>query len=129
MKISIVVPAFNEEAYIESTLKAIEVAASRLHSSSDTDVEVIVVDNNSDDATARIAQEKGARVIREPVQGIGRARNTGASQADGDVLVFVEGVDGGGCRFPLGLKEACQEDQSHGPRSSESTCSSFNPSL
>ena len=53
-------------------------------------MEVIVVDNNSTDDTAAIAEAMGATVVGEPVQGIGRARNRGASVAQGDVLVFVD---------------------------------------
>ena len=51
--------------------------------SEDVDVELIVVDNNSGDA---IARDK----VHEPVQGIARARNTGARHAGGDVLIFVD---------------------------------------
>ena len=53
-------------------------------------MEVIVVDNNSTDETATVAEDMGATVVREPVQGIGRARNRGASVAQGDVLVCVD---------------------------------------
>ena len=92
VKASIVVPAFNEEAYLAATLGSVRAAADHLreHSDTDVDVEVIVVDNNSTDKTAAVARNEGATVVREPVQGIARARNTGARQAARDVLVFVD---------------------------------------
>ena len=91
MKFSIILPAFNEEAYIGSTLDAIQAASMELSAhSEDVGVELIVVDNNSGDATAAVARDKGAEVIHEPVQGIARARNTGARHAGGDVLIFVD---------------------------------------
>ena len=52
MNISIVIPAYNEEAYLEDTLNSIEVAAARLLLTSSDTVEVIVVDNDTEDATA-----------------------------------------------------------------------------
>lgn len=91
LKLSIIVPAFNEEAYIGSTLEAIQASIVRLRAQPEHDVvEIIVVDNNSDDATADIARGKSAIVVHEPVQGIAHARNTGAQHAGGDALVFVD---------------------------------------
>ena len=90
MKLTIIVPAFNEQAYIGPTLDSIQVAVRRLQARSGVDVETIVVDNNSTDGTAVAARAKGATVVHEPVQGIARARNTGARHAHGDVLVFVD---------------------------------------
>ena len=90
MKLTIIIPAFNEEAYLPSTLDSIQTAAAQLRSDSDAEVDTIVVDNNSEDDTAAVAQSKGATVVHEPVQGIARARNAGAHHADGDVLVFVD---------------------------------------
>ena len=90
MKLTIIVPAFDEEAYIGPTLDSIQAAEARLRSASDVDVETIVVDNNSTDSTGAVACPKGATVVHEPVQGIARARNTGARHAHGDVLVFVD---------------------------------------
>ena len=91
---TIIVPAFNEEAYLAATLDSIRAAADDLRTRSaadaEVDVEVIVVDNNSTDETAAIGRNTGARVVHEPVQGIARARNTGARHAAGDVLVFVD---------------------------------------
>ena len=52
--------------------------------------EVIVVDNNSTDDTATLAQNHGARVVFEPVNQISRARNKGAEAAKGDYLIFVD---------------------------------------
>ena len=77
MKLSIVVPAFNEEAYLGPTLDSIQTAAQHLPTRSAVDIEIIVVDNNSGDDTAAVARSKGATVVCEPVQGISRARNTG----------------------------------------------------
>ena len=53
-------------------------------------VEILVVDNNSTDATAAVALASGTIVVPEPRQGIARARNAGAGHATGDVLVFVD---------------------------------------
>ena len=61
-----------------------------LRDRADVDVELIVVDNNSTDGTVEVAEAMGATVVGEPVQGIGRARNCGASVAQGDVLIFVD---------------------------------------
>ena len=52
--------------------------------------ELVVCDNNSTDRTAEIARSAGARVVFEPINQIGRARNCGASAAVGDWLVFVD---------------------------------------
>ncbi len=52
--------------------------------------ELIVVDNNSTDATARVARAAGATVVFEPVNQIARSRNRGVSIASGDALVFVD---------------------------------------
>ena len=90
MKLTIVIPAFNEEAYLPSTLDSIQTAAAHLRSDSDAESDIIVVDNNSEDDTAVVARSKGATVIHELVQGIARARNAGAGHADADMLVFVD---------------------------------------
>ena len=90
VNITVVIPAFNEEAYLTATLDSLETAAARLQSRRDIRIDTIVVDNNSTDATASIAQHKGAKVIHEPAQGISRARNTGACHAEGDVLIFID---------------------------------------
>ena len=90
MKLTVIIPAFNEQAYLATTLDSIEIAADRLRSQCDVSIEAIVVDNNSTDATARIAESKGAKVVHEPEQGIARARNAGARCAQGDVLVFID---------------------------------------
>ena len=90
MRISVIIPAFNEEDYLPATLDAIEASSAYLLSRGGVDVEVIVVDNNSVDGTADVARSRGAKVVDERVQGISRARNAGARRARGDVFVFVD---------------------------------------
>lgn len=84
MKISVIVPAFNEEKLLAATLARIREATAGL------DAELIVCDNNSTDRTAEIARQAGAKVVFEPVNQISRARNSGAAAASGDWLVFVD---------------------------------------
>ncbi len=90
MKLTIIIPAFNEVDYLPSSLDSIKTSASRLRAVSDAEVDILVVDNNSEDDTAAVARSNGATVVHEPVQGIARARNAGADHAEGDVLVFVD---------------------------------------
>ena len=90
MNVTVIVPAFNEEAYLPSTLDSIHAAAAHLSARVNVEIDVIVVDNNSEDETAVVARERGARTVHEPTQGVARARNTGARHAGGDVLVFVD---------------------------------------
>jgi len=83
---SVILPAFNEEAYLEHTLAALRQAMDTISLNG----EVIVTDNNSTDTTAEIAAASGAKVVFEPVNQISRARNTGARQAAGRYLIFVD---------------------------------------
>lgn len=89
MKISIVVPAFNEERLLNQSLIQMKSAAG-VFARLGWEVELIVCDNNSTDRTAEIARLAGAQVVFEPVNQIARARNRGASAATGDWLVFVD---------------------------------------
>ena len=85
MKISVVVPAYNEERLLAGSL-----AATRAAMSVFPHAELIVCDNNSTDRTAEIARAAGASVVFEPVNQIARARNRGAAAASGEWLVFVD---------------------------------------
>ena len=89
LKISIIVPAFNEERLLGASLAQIQSAA-KAFAARNWSVELIVCDNNSTDRTADIARAAGAMVVFEPVNQIGRARNAGAAAATGDWLVFVD---------------------------------------
>ena len=86
-KISIIVPAFNEERVLRQALRAITEATAGFGRRS---WELIVCDNNSSDATASIARDEGATVVFEPIIQISRARNRGASTATGEWLLFVD---------------------------------------
>ena len=89
MKLSIIIPAYNEERYLPTCLASVQqaVAANR---DLGVAVELIVADNNSTDRTADIARSHGARVAFEPQNQIARARNAGAVIAAGDWLLFLD---------------------------------------
>jgi glycosyltransferase involved in cell wall biosynthesis len=53
-------------------------------------LEVIVVDNGSKDRTSEIAIEFGATVVKEPILGRARARNTGILKAKADLIAFTD---------------------------------------
>jgi glycosyltransferase involved in cell wall biosynthesis len=89
LKISIIVPAFNEERLIAETLRQIQSACTSF-TNPGWQTELIVCDNNSTDNTAKLATEAGANVVYEPINQIGRARNSGAAAASGDWLIFVD---------------------------------------
>ncbi len=89
MDLSIVIPAFNEARLIEQTLRSVTTSLAA-NAESGFSSEVIVVDNNSTDNTAELARQTGARVVFEPINQIGRARNAGAAQASGEWLLFLD---------------------------------------
>jgi glycosyltransferase involved in cell wall biosynthesis len=83
---SVIIPAFNEEYWLSISVPAAKEAMSAVSMPG----ELIVVDNNSMDATASVAKTLGARVVFESVNQISRARNAGAESAGGAYLVFVD---------------------------------------
>lgn len=83
---SVILPAYNEETLLGSTLANLTLAMDFVASKG----EVIVVDNNSTDNTRNVALKHGARVVHEPVRQIARARNTGARAAAGDYFIFLD---------------------------------------
>lgn len=83
---SVIIPAYNEENYLPRTLDALQAAMAAI----DRPGEIIVVDNNSTDATAEIARRRGARVVFEKINQISRARNAGAMDARAENLLFLD---------------------------------------
>ena len=79
--ISVVIPCHNEDEAINKIIKSLPKEID----------EIIVVDNNSTDKTAQIAQTAGAIVVFEPTQGYGRAYKTGLSKAKGEIIVTLDG--------------------------------------
>jgi glycosyltransferase involved in cell wall biosynthesis len=84
--ISFIIPAHNEQAWVGRCVSAIRSGLESI----DELHEVIVVDDGSTDATASIARQHGARVIRVEHRQISATRNAGAWQARGDILFFVD---------------------------------------
>jgi glycosyltransferase involved in cell wall biosynthesis len=88
MKISVVIPAFNEEAGIGAVLDEIPVAALE---KAGYEVEKVVVDNASSDRTAEIARKRGATVVYQPKRGYGNAYKAGFFHATGNIIVTGDG--------------------------------------
>ncbi len=79
MKITVVIPVYNEEKYIKQCLESLktqEVAPD----------EIIIVDNNCTDNTLLVVKEFNMRVVSEKKQGIAAARNAGFNAAQYDII-------------------------------------------
>lgn len=89
--ITAVLPCYNEEKGVEKVL-------SNMPSFLD---EIIVVDNNSTDSTAKVAKKWGAKVVRERIQGYGAALRSGLNNASSELIVT---LDGDGTYSPKSIK-------------------------
>jgi glycosyltransferase involved in cell wall biosynthesis len=86
MKVSVIIPAYNEEQWLPRTLENINKALAAVACPS----EVIVVDNESQDRTGQVAEFFGAQVFREQEHNISRVRNAGATNASGNIFIFID---------------------------------------
>ncbi len=84
LRISLVIPAYNEESYLADCLRSALAQTVPFH-------EIIVVDNNSSDETLKIAARfPGVRVFSEDRQGVVHARNRGFDAATGDIIARID---------------------------------------
>jgi glycosyltransferase involved in cell wall biosynthesis len=89
MRVSVIIPAYNAERYLGATLESILAQTY-------PNIEIIVVDDGSKDATAHVARSYGDRVKyvhQENSGGCGKPRNHGMRVASGDVFVFLDSDD------------------------------------
>jgi glycosyltransferase involved in cell wall biosynthesis len=84
---SIIIPAYNEAELLPATLTAVKQA---MQAVTVLQGEIIVVDNNSSDNTAILANAAGVKVVTEPINQISRARNCGARAANGQFILFLD---------------------------------------
>ncbi len=84
--VSVVIPCYNSEKYLENTLKSVFNQTLPVS-------EIIVVDNNSTDKTVEIAKRLGAKVITEKKQGSAAARNAGMKAAENEWIAFLDSDD------------------------------------
>ena len=80
--LSVIIPAFNEQKCIKKVI--------RLVKKNENVNEIIVVDNNSTDATAMYAEKEGAKVVFCKEQGKGYAIEKGLQEAKNEVVVFID---------------------------------------
>jgi len=81
MDVSVIIPAYNEAKGIEKTLRALR--------AQDPD-EIIVVDNNSRDGTAKIAGKYADLLLSQKKHGAAASRNLGAARAKNSVIAFLD---------------------------------------
>ncbi len=82
-KITVVIPALNEEQGIGLVLKEIPIS---ILLDIGYKTEVMVIDNGSKDRTCHIAKDHGATVIIQPIRGYGNAYKAGFANASGDII-------------------------------------------
>ena len=82
-RISLIIPAHNESAFLPSCLAAAQLAANRAQSA----VEIIVVLNRCTDDTEEIARRHGCRIVREDAKNLSLIRNAGVAVASGEIIV------------------------------------------
>src|SRR5258708_40324123 len=83
MKVSVIIPVYNEEEVIGECLSSLKKQSAK-------DFEIIVVDDGSYDSTLEILQAFDVRIFKQNHHGPGVARNLGAKHAKGKILVFVD---------------------------------------
>ena len=81
LSISVVIPCYNEEDGVREVIGRMPKAVD----------EIVVVDNNCTDGTAKVAAGLGARVVAESVAGYGAAYKAGLRAASRDVIVTLDG--------------------------------------
>ena len=84
--VTVVIPAHNEEKYIERCIDSIK-ASARIYGGP---VEIIVVCNRCTDKTAELAEASGARVLHNSDRCIAKVRNTGIFDAKGRIVVTID---------------------------------------
>lgn len=92
-KISVVIPAYNEEKYLAATIENVRQAIREYQKKYPYAVEIVVVNNNSTDRTEQVAREQGARVVFEAKNQIAAARNAGGRAACGEIVAFLDADD------------------------------------
>jgi len=116
MKVSVVIPALNEEGVVGKTVESIPSDEIR---DAGYDLEIIVVNNDSTDNTAREASDAGATVFLEKNKGYGNAYKRGFKEASGDIIImgdadgtypleqsmdFINYIVEDGCDFVIGSR-------------------------
>lgn len=84
IRFSVVVPCYNEEAYLADAIHSLQ------QQEFDGEYEIVVVDNNSTDATAEIARGLGVRVVTETAPGVCNARQAGTEASGGEIVVSAD---------------------------------------
>ena len=87
MLVSVVIPARDDAAMLATCLEAL---GEQTGLSESVEVEIVVVDNGSSDATAAVAHAAGARVVSEPIHGIPRAAAAGYDAARGELIARID---------------------------------------
>jgi glycosyltransferase involved in cell wall biosynthesis len=91
VKISVLVPAFNEEENIEKTLKGLEKFKADFCAKKNIEAEIIVIDDGSRDKTYAKAAKYGVEALRlEGNRGKGGALREGLKRAEGEIIVFLD---------------------------------------
>jgi glycosyltransferase involved in cell wall biosynthesis len=88
-RFSLVIPAYNEEAYLPRLLDTVHEARTN-YSLGPEAIEVLVADNGSTDSTRQVARSRGCKVVHVKKRVIAAARNGGGWEACGHVLAFVD---------------------------------------
>lgn len=90
MKISLVIPVYNEEKLIRQTLESISRAKFQYESIKENELEIIIVDNASTDSSVEICKEFDVKIVTESIHNIAKVRNTGANFATGEIICFLD---------------------------------------